>query len=135
MKAAEGAKNLARDLDTIGRGRLDLRVNTNASGEVGLAQKTADKMAKNLQLIQTTGSGDLDEALEKELDLANQIHAGLLPSDPPRVLSYELEALFKVGTEIGGDYHDYIELDECQVRFDGELDLAGQSMADLLSRR
>ena len=28
------------------------------------------------------------------------------------MLGYELETLFKVGREIGGDYHDYIELDE-----------------------
>jgi hypothetical protein len=114
-KASAGLKSLARDLDTIGRGRLDLRVATSGSGEVGYAQRTADRMAKNLQLIQTTGSGDLDEALEKELDLANQIHQGMLPTDPPRIPGYELEALFKVGRDIGGDYHDYIELDTNRV--------------------
>jgi len=114
-KTSEGMKTLARDLDTIGRGRLDLRVTTRGTGELGFLQKTADRMAKNLQLIQTTGSGDLDEALEKELDLANQIHQGLLPSDPPRVPGYELETLFKVGRDIGGDYHDYIELDPKRI--------------------
>jgi len=114
-KVSDGIKGVARDLETIGRGKLDVRVYMNAQGEVGFLQRTADRMAKNLQLIQTTGSGDLDEALEKELDLATQIHQGLLPSDPPRVPSYEVETFFKVGRDIGGDYHDYIELDENRI--------------------
>ncbi len=72
----------------------------------------ADRMAKNLQLIQSTGSSDLDEAVEKEMDLANEIHRSLRPSEPPRVPGFEVETLFKGGSEIGGDYFDYIELDE-----------------------
>jgi len=111
-KTSGGIQSLARDLDTIGRGKLDTRVTVSGGGEVGYAQRVAERMAKNLQLIQTTGSGDLDEALEKELDLANQIHQGLQPSDPPRLPGYEVETLFKVGRDIGGDYHDYIEMDE-----------------------
>jgi serine phosphatase RsbU (regulator of sigma subunit) len=111
-RTSAGLQTLARDLDTIGRGKLDTRVTLSGGGEIGYAQRMAERMAKNLQLIQTTGSGDLDEALEKELDLANQIHQGLQPSDPPRLPGYEVETLFKVGRDIGGDYHDYIELDE-----------------------
>jgi len=113
--AAAGAKALARDLDTIGRGRIDLRVKQTTGGEVGLAQRQADRMAKNLQLIVATGSDDLDEALEKELDLATQIHGSLRPSDPPRVPGFELETLFKSGRDIGGDYFDYIDLDDNRV--------------------
>jgi serine phosphatase RsbU (regulator of sigma subunit) len=111
-KTSGGLQALARDLDTIGRGKLDTRVTVSGGGEIGYTQRVAERMAKNLQLIQTTGSGDLDEALEKELDLANQIHQGLQPSDPPRLPGYEVETLFKVGRDIGGDYHDYIEMDE-----------------------
>ena len=111
-KAAGGLHTLGRDLDMIGRGKLDHRVQVSGSGELGYVQRMAERMAKNLQLIQTTGSGDLDEAIEKELELANQIHQSLMPTDPPRFPGYELETLFKVGRDIGGDYHDYIELDE-----------------------
>lgn len=114
-QAAAGARALARDLDSIGRGKLDLRVNVSANGEVGLAQRQADRMAKNLQLILSTGSGDLDEAIEKELDLANQIHESLRPAEPPRVPGYEIETLFKSGREIGGDYFDYIEIDDNRI--------------------
>jgi len=114
-QAGQGARALARDLDSIGRGRLETRVGITAGGEVGLAQKQADRMTKNLALIVSTGSGDLDEAIEKELELANQIHGSLRPAEPPRVPGYELETLFKSGREIGGDYFDYIELDERRI--------------------
>ncbi len=110
-KAASGLATLSRDLETIGRGKLDARVSVTGGGEVGHAQRAAERMAKNLQLIQTTGAGDLDEALEKELDLAGQIHQSLRPSDPPRLPGFELETLFKAGRDIGGDYFDYVELD------------------------
>jgi sigma-B regulation protein RsbU (phosphoserine phosphatase) len=114
-KTSEGLKNVARDIDTIGRGNLDARVATGGSGEVGFLQRTTERMLKNLALIQSTGSGDLDEAIEKELDVANQIHQSLRPSDPPRVPGYELETLFKPGREIGGDYFDYVELSEGRI--------------------
>jgi len=115
MRTSEGVKGVARDLEIIGRGKLDHRISTAGSGEVAYLRRSADRMAKNLQLIQTTGSGDIDEAVAKELDLANQIHQGLLPSDTPRLAGYELETLFKIGHEIGGDYHDYIELDDARM--------------------
>jgi Stage II sporulation protein E (SpoIIE) len=111
-RTSEGIKGVVRDLDVIGRGKLDHRIALGGSGEVGYLRRGVDRMAKNLQLIQTTGSGDLDEAVAKELDLANQIHQGLLPTDTPRLSGYELETLFKIGRAIGGDYHDYIELDD-----------------------
>jgi len=114
-KSGEGMKSLARDLDAIGRGKLDQRVHVGGSGEVGYAQRTAERMAKNLQLIHTTGASDIDEAVGRELDLAAQIHQSLRPSEPPRVPGFEVETLFKGGREIGGDYFDYIELDETRL--------------------
>ncbi len=114
-KASGELKGLARDLDSVGRGKLDQRIGVGGTGEVGLVQRTADRMVKNLTLIQTTGSTDLDEAIEKELDTAQQIHDSLRPADPPRIPGYELETLFRGGQDIGGDYYDYVELDEKRI--------------------
>jgi hypothetical protein len=113
--ASSGMQSLARELDTIGRGRLDTRIRVTGSGEVGYLQRMADRMAKNLQMIQNTGSTDLGEAVEKEVSLAAEIHQSLRPSDPPRVPGYEVETLFKAGSDIGGDYFDYVELDEHRI--------------------
>ncbi len=111
-RTGEGIKGVVRDLDIIGRGKLEHRIASGGSGEVAYLRRGVDRMAKNLQLIHTTGATDLDAAVAKELELANQIHQGLLPSDTPRLPGYELETIFKVGRAIGGDYHDYVELDD-----------------------
>jgi serine phosphatase RsbU (regulator of sigma subunit) len=114
-KASDGLKALARDLETIGKGKLDLRVTVSAGGEVGYVQRSAERMAKNLSLIQTTGSTDLEEAIEKEEELATQIHDSLKSAEPPRLPGFELETLFKPGRAIGGDYFDIVELDEHRI--------------------
>jgi serine phosphatase RsbU (regulator of sigma subunit) len=114
-KASDGLKALARDLETIGKGKLDLRVTVSTGGEVGYVQRSAERMAKNLSLIQTTGSTDLEEAIGKEEELATQIHESLRSAEPPRLPGFELESLFKPGRAIGGDYFDVVELDEHRI--------------------
>ncbi|MGH7162239.1 MAG: PP2C family protein-serine/threonine phosphatase, partial [Planctomycetota bacterium] len=135
-RASAALRTLARDLDALGRGRFDLRTSTGAGGEVGYAQRVLERVVKNLQLIQTTGSGDLDEALEKELGMAAQIHQSLRPQDPPRLSGYELETLFKPGRDIGGDYFDYVDLDENRfalVIADGSESLRGVPAAMVMA--
>lgn len=110
-RTASGLHSVVHDLETIGRGKLDARVTTSAGGEVGQVQRALEKAIKNIQLIQTTGSGNLDEAVEKELSMAAQIHQSLRPQDPPRISGYEIETLFKPGRDIGGDYFDYVDID------------------------
>jgi len=111
--ASAGMKSLARDLDTIARGKLDTRIRlTTGSGEIGYLQRMAERMTKALQTVQPSEPVGVDEAVEKEMSLAGEIHESLRPSEAPRVPGYEIETLFKAGSEIGGDYYDYIELDE-----------------------
>ncbi|MFQ5843855.1 MAG: PP2C family protein-serine/threonine phosphatase [Planctomycetota bacterium] len=114
-RAAAALRSLGRDLEAVGRGRLEQRVTVAAGGEVGYAQRAAERMVRNLQLIQTTGADDLDDAVEKELSLTSQIHQSLRPQDPPRIPGYDVETLFKPGRAIGGDYFDYIDVDDDHV--------------------
>jgi len=113
-QAGNAIKGLARDLDSISRGRLDLRVQTGAGGEVGLAQQTAARMASSLQ-DQMSGVAPVEVEGESQAELAAQVHASLQPKDTPSIPGYEVETLFKPGAEIGGDYFDYIEFDENRI--------------------
>ncbi|MEE8106408.1 MAG: hypothetical protein V3T86_12805, partial [Planctomycetota bacterium] len=99
-QASNAIKGLARDLDSISRGRLDLRVQTGAGGEVGLAQQTAARMVSSLQ-DQLSGVAPVETESASQTDLAAEIHASLQPKDPPSIPGYEVETLFKPGAEIG----------------------------------
>ena len=65
--------------------------------------------------VQMVGSDVDDVDHEGEVSVAAQIHESLRPQDPPSISGYEIETLFKPGSEIGGDYFDYVELDESRI--------------------
>lgn len=55
------------------------------------------------------------ERLEKELQLARQIQARLLPDRPPLVVGLDLSGLSLSAQEVGGDYYDFIPLADGRV--------------------
>lgn len=115
-KTSRDIQTLARDLDQIGRGKLEHRVTTTGTGEVGYAQQVAARMAQSLASGAVPLAGAPEEITGEEgLSVAAQIHDNLRPQDPPTISGYEIETLFKPGSEIGGDYFDYIELDETRI--------------------
>jgi serine phosphatase RsbU (regulator of sigma subunit) len=49
-------------------------------------------------------------AIERDLQLASQVQASLLPSHPPVVEGYEFFAHYKSARHVGGDYYDFVPL-------------------------
>lgn len=75
---------------------------------VNLAQQLSVWL-KNTQLIgQVAGQ----ERLKRELEIAAEVQAGLLPSKIPTLPGIELAALSKPALEVGGDFYDVIRVDE-----------------------
>ena len=50
--------------------------------------------------------------MENQLQIAKEVQERLLPSEPPRITGYEIAATCLPTYEIGGDYYDYIDLDD-----------------------
>ena len=50
--------------------------------------------------------------IEHQMHLAQEVQARLLPAQSPRVAGYEIGGMCLPTFEIGGDYFDYIELDD-----------------------
>ena len=50
--------------------------------------------------------------VEKQLQIASEVQSRLLPQSPPKVKGYEFAGLCIPTYEIGGDYFDYIQIDE-----------------------
>ena len=52
------------------------------------------------------------ERLQKEMQVAQEIQHALLPSRFPDVEGYELAAVYRAAKDVGGDYFDFVWIDE-----------------------
>lgn len=52
------------------------------------------------------------ERVKRELEIAYQVQASFLPRSMPRIRTLDLAGMCLPANEVGGDYYDYIELDE-----------------------
>lgn len=50
------------------------------------------------------------ERRQRELEIAREFQANLLPTDPPQVSGVDIAARSDPATEVGGDYYDYLTL-------------------------
>lgn len=99
---------LAAGAKIIGDGNLDHIVTVHSNDEVGDLAGMFNLMTRNLkedqaQLVEK-------EKLEQELKMATQIQQTLLPKSLPRVAGYNFGAVYTSAREIGGDYYDFIDL-------------------------
>lgn len=97
---------LVDDVRTISRGNLHHRVRARAGGEVGLLAKAVDRMAANLAEAQ---EAEIELGMrEREIEVAREVRAALLPHETPALPGYEIADLHVGAAEPGGDFHDYI---------------------------
>ncbi len=57
------------------------------------------------------------EIVRKELELAAEMQAILLPHSLPRNEHYDVSAFYKAHQQVGGDYYDFLELNDNEVMF------------------
>jgi serine phosphatase RsbU (regulator of sigma subunit) len=64
---------------------------------------------RNLSLVALASR---EERLRSEMELARSIQLDLLPRHTPRLPWIELAGRMRTSSEVGGDYYDFLELDE-----------------------
>lgn len=57
------------------------------------------------------------ERVKKELELAAEMQAILLPHSLPKNDKYEVSAVYRAHQQVGGDYYDFMELNDNEVMF------------------
>ena len=97
-------------------GKLDHRIAVEGSDELWDVAASFNDMADNLERTRVRELAA--QRMEEELRLAGIIQDRLLPSGPPVLDRLELAGMSLPAREIGGDYYDYLLLD------DGRLGLA-----------
>ena len=91
----------SRDIQN-GFSQDDLEVLAGITGQAGKAVEQAT--AHDEKVAQ--------EQFKRDLELANRVQQGLLPSVPPEIEGFEVFDFYEAAHQIGGDYFSYIPLSE-----------------------
>jgi serine phosphatase RsbU (regulator of sigma subunit) len=52
------------------------------------------------------------EKMQKEMEVAKEIQHSLLPRQTPKVSGYDIAPLYQAAAEVGGDYYDFVDVDD-----------------------
>jgi serine phosphatase RsbU (regulator of sigma subunit) len=106
-------EQIVKDIQQISHGFLDHRVRAGAGSEVRQLAQAINRMTKDLSEARET-----EVALsvrDREMAVAGEVREALLPKSMPKVAGYETGALHLSSAELGGDFHDFIELADGRV--------------------
>lgn len=97
----------------IGKGDFDTRVKVKGTDEMGRLADVLNVMATNLKKAQDLKIEKL--RMENELQTAQLIQEALLPEQLPDIANIEFGVYYSAQTESGGDYYDFIPIDDDQL--------------------
>lgn len=93
---------------------LDQRSRFQAS-DLDLLASVAFQAAFALENAQLHDSALKKQAFERDLDLAHKVQQGFLPETPPQIPGYEFFDFYEAANQIGGDYFDYVPLNDGKI--------------------
>jgi sigma-B regulation protein RsbU (phosphoserine phosphatase) len=94
----------------VSQGDLEHQSSVASGDELGDLARTFNAMTANLQTAQAAKL--VRKAMEHELGIATRIQTELLPSDLPQLEGLDLSAFYLSAREVGGDYYDFISIDQ-----------------------
>jgi len=71
------------------------------------------------------------ERIARELEIAREIQANILPRGYPKTSNFEFSGTYRSAKEVGGDYYDFIDIDEDHLGF-LVADVSGKSLPGML---
>jgi serine phosphatase RsbU (regulator of sigma subunit) len=101
---------LVKDLHQVSLGNLNHKSAVDTIDEIGDLARTFNQMIDNLRQAQNILIAQ--KATEHELNLATRIQQKLLPTSNPRLPGFEIAAYYNSAHEIGGDYYDFVPIDD-----------------------
>ena len=103
-------KRLMADINEVSNGNLDHQTVAHSRDEVGQLAHTFNKMTQALKLAHTQELAA--KALEHDLTIASEIQSNLVPKRMLKIPGYDISAYYRPSKEVGGDYYDFITIDE-----------------------
>jgi sigma-B regulation protein RsbU (phosphoserine phosphatase) len=83
-----------------------------SSEELGRLTSLSTQIGAALQNIRLLAENVGRKLLEEELNIARKIQSQLLPGDPPSLPGFELYAATVPSRHVGGDYYDFVVIEE-----------------------
>ncbi|HTM00185.1 MAG TPA: SpoIIE family protein phosphatase [Candidatus Omnitrophota bacterium] len=124
-----GAAGLRQAAASIGQGDFSARVQVPSEDELGELADSFNRMAAGLQEGQRAVVER--EQMRRELELARRIQSRLLPPGPPSLPRLDVAAANAMSQQVGGDYYDFISLEDGHMGF-CIADVAGKGVAAAL---
>jgi serine phosphatase RsbU (regulator of sigma subunit)/anti-sigma regulatory factor (Ser/Thr protein kinase) len=104
---------LSDSVRAIGEGTMMADVGGSGNEEIDEIARAFNEITAKFRAAQ--GNLVEQERLQKEMQVAQEIQQSLLPRHVPELEGYEIGALYRAAKEVGGDYYDFVQVDERTV--------------------
>jgi len=104
---------LSDNVRAIGEGSMVAEVGVSGNEEIDEIARAFNEITAKFRAAQ--GNLVEQERLQKEMQVAQEIQQSLLPRHVPEIEGYEIGALYRAAKEVGGDYYDFLQVDERTV--------------------
>jgi len=94
----------------IGEGTMDGKISVDGPAEIGAIAAVFNEITQKFKKAQDSILEQ--EKLQKEMEVAKQIQHSLLPRTMPDISGYDISTLYQAAAEVGGDYFDFVEVDD-----------------------
>jgi len=98
------------DINQVSSGDFEHQTSARSSDEIGQLAASFNRMTTALRAAQQQELAA--RAMEHELGIASEIQTNLVPKSILKVPGYDIGAYYRPSKEVGGDYYDFIEIDE-----------------------
>jgi len=108
-----GIKKLSEGAAVIGTGNLDFKINIKTKDEIGLLAEEFNNMT--IMLKQAKNKEIESRLMEEQLEVAKEIQEGLNPMGYYNKKGIQIKGFTRAAKGVGGDYFDYIDIDEHRI--------------------
>lgn len=110
QRITQPVKILIEDINQVSAGHLDHQTQAHSKDEIGVLADTFNRMTGALRAAREQ---ELEQkALEHELGIAAEIQQNLVPKKMLKLPGFDISAYYRPSKEVGGDYYDFISIDE-----------------------
>jgi anti-anti-sigma factor len=97
----------------IGEGSFEGQISVDGPAEIGAIADVFNEITTKFKKAQDSILEQ--EKMQKEMEVAKQIQHSLLPKRMPDVSGYDIAPYYQSAREVGGDYYDFVQVDDDTV--------------------